>query len=409
MKRREFLLAMSAAAVAAQSGKTIRIDTDGMLMVNGERLFIVGSYQLPIATEPWKEMAEAGFNLIHTGANREELDKARAHKMYAWVTLGSIDPAKRAEGEARVRKAVEEFKSHPALLYWETEDEPSYVWKKPREARVGPQRIIDTCKFVKEIDPVHPFYLNHSPTNLVSTLRKYNAGSDIVATDIYPVVPHGIRESYALWEDGRQGDFLNPYISQVGQYADKLRQVGGPSRTALMVLQGFAWEQLREKDKDPKMILYPTQAETRFMAYQAIVHGSNGIVYWGLPYTPPEAPLWGHIKRVASELDQLRVELAARPAPLRLTRSYYDTGHSLDRGIEWIAKPSGNGVVLITVNADSNPVEVTFGGLEGWRRTTRVAEPGEVAIEGGRMRDSFAPFGVHVYRLQPVREFHSRK
>lgn len=400
---------MSAAAMAAQSEKTIRIDTDGMMVVNGERLFIVGSYQLPKATEPWKEMEEAGFNLIHTGANREELDQARAHKMYAWVTLGSIDPAKRAEGEARFRKTVEEFKSHPALLYWETEDEPSYVWKKPLEARVGPQRIIDTCKFVKGIDPVHPFYLNHSPTNLVSTLRKYNTGSDIVATDIYPVVPHGTRESYALWEDGRQGDFLNPYISQVGQYADKLRQVGGPSRTALMVLQGFAWEQLREKDRNAKMILYPTLAETRFMAYQSIVHGSNGIVYWGLPYTPPEAPLWGHVKRVASELYQLRAELAARPAPLRLTRSYHDTGHSLDRGIEWIAKPSGHCVVLIAVNADSNPVEVTFGGLEGWRRAARVAESGEVAIEGARMRDSFAPFGVHVYRLQQAREFHSRK
>jgi hypothetical protein len=85
---------------------------------------MVGSYQLPVATEPWKEMQEAGFNLIHAGANREELDQARARKMYAWVTLGSIAPAKRAEGEAGFRKAVEEFKSPPALLYWETEDEP---------------------------------------------------------------------------------------------------------------------------------------------------------------------------------------------------------------------------------------------------------------------------------------------
>lgn len=44
---------------------------------------------------------EAGFNLIHTGANREELDQARAHKMYTWVTLGLIDPAKLAESDAR--------------------------------------------------------------------------------------------------------------------------------------------------------------------------------------------------------------------------------------------------------------------------------------------------------------------
>jgi hypothetical protein len=39
----------------------------------------------------------------------------------------------------------------------------------------------------------------------------------------------------------------------------------------------------------------------------------------------------------------------------------------------------------------------------------RVAESREVAVEGGRRRDSFAPFGVHMYRLQPAQEFHSRK
>ena len=54
-----------------------------MMVVNGERLFLEGSYQLLKTTEPWREMQEAGFNLIHTGANREELDQARAHKMYA--------------------------------------------------------------------------------------------------------------------------------------------------------------------------------------------------------------------------------------------------------------------------------------------------------------------------------------
>jgi hypothetical protein len=65
--------------------------------------------------------------------------------------------------------------------------------------------------------------------------------------------------------------------------------------------------------------------------------------------------------------------------------------------------------VLIAVNADSNPVDVTFGGLEGWHRATRVTESGAVAIEGARMRDSLAPFGVRVHRLQPAQEFHSRK
>jgi len=48
---------------------------------------------------------------------------------------------------------------------------------------------------------------------------------------------------------GRQGDLLNSTISQVGQYADKMRRVAGPSRAMWMVLQAFAWENLREKDR----------------------------------------------------------------------------------------------------------------------------------------------------------------
>jgi hypothetical protein len=65
--------------------------------------------------------------------------------------------------------------------------------------------------------------------------------------------------------------------------------------------------------------------------------------------------------------------------------------------------------VLIVVNADANPVDVTFGGLEGWPRAPRVTESGEAAIEGARMRLSFARFGVHLTRLQTARKSRSPK
>src|SRR5207253_6798906 len=93
-----------------------------------------------------------------------------------------------------------------------------------------PERIIAVRKLIQSLDPNRLFYLNHSPTNLVSTLRRYNAGTDVVATDVYPVIPRGIRNQYALWPDGQQGDLLNESISQVGQYTEKMRQVAGPAK-----------------------------------------------------------------------------------------------------------------------------------------------------------------------------------
>jgi len=350
-------------------------------VLNGTRTFTLGLYQLPQGPNGWKRAAEAGFYFVHGALKADVLDAARAAGMYTWATVGSLQAPK---DEGRIRKLLGEWKQRPEILFWETEDEPSFVNGKPREVRVKPEVIKATYKLIKSLDPGRPVYLNHAPTNLVSTLASYNPGGDLIATDVYPVIPHGIRGQYALWPDGQQGDLLNTYISQVGPYVDKMRQVAGASRGVWMVLQGFAWEMLREKDRDAKMVRYPTLAETRFMAYQAIVHGATGLVWWGLHRTPPESGLWESIAATAKELQGMAAELAAAPRKVALQLEYHDTGHSLDRGVEWIAKPSGAGVVVIAVNADKNPVEATVK-LGGWKR-----------------RELFEPFGVRVWRIGEV-------
>ncbi|MGH7486042.1 MAG: hypothetical protein ACREMY_10650, partial [bacterium] len=248
--------------------------------------------------------------------------------------------------------------------------------------------------------PQHPLYLNHAPVNLERTLREYNAGADILATDIYPVIPHGIREQYALWPDGQQGDLLNETISQVGQYADRLRRVAGRSRAVWMVLQAFAWENLREKNRNPGMVLYPNREQLRFMAYQSLIHGANGLLFWGLSFTPPSAPLWADLKAVAQELAPLGPVLATDPIQTPLHVVYRENGHSVDRGIEWTAREDGRDILFISANADRNPLEVSFLGLRDYARVERVGEPGTIAIQNGAFDESFAPFGVKVYRVR---------
>lgn len=348
----------------------LSIDTDGMIRINGERVFLVGAYDLPKIAEPLKTAKTAGFNLVHV--NKQSIAAARAAGLYTWATTGS-----KPDG---IRQTVNALKDDPSLIIWEIEDEPTFVWKKPREIRTSPETMIAARKLVQSIDHKRLFYLNQSPTNLVPTLRRYNDSTDIVATDIYPVIPRGIRDQYALWPDGQQGDLLNESISQVGQYADKMRQVAGPAKPVFMVLQGFAWESI-QKQIDPKMLQYPTAAQARFMAYQSIVHGANGILYWGLHLGPPGNPAWQAAKAVAEELEPLAAELAARPLPSKVTINYIDTGHSLDRGIEYIVKPSGRGSLIIAVNADKNPVEATIKG------------PGACS-----RHETIEPFGVRLYR-----------
>ena len=407
MNRRHFLQTTALAAAAlpvtpsafAASSPTIRPDRDGMLRVRGKREFILGLYQTPKGDSALRAASEAGFNLINRSATRAAYDEAHALGLRGWSALGSLPTEKRAEAETRMRQTIETLRDHPALLCWETEDEPTFVWKEPTKLRTPAAQINDTAAFIRRLDPAHPLYLNQSPTNLVSTLQAYNPAADIVATDIYPVVPHGIREMYALWPDGRQGDLLNGSLSQVGQYADKMRAVAGPHRAVFTVLQGFAWEMLRDKDRDPAMVLYPTAAQLRFMAWQSVVHGVNGLIWWGLAYTPPEAPLWNDLKTVVRELAQFQAALAAPPVKLPLKLTYHDTGHSLDRGIEWLAKPLGRETLLIAVNADGNPVDVTFAGLGRFRKCESLIERRSVVWTNGQLREQFEPFGTRVWRL----------
>jgi hypothetical protein len=117
------------------------------------------------------------------------------------------------------------------------------------------------------------------------------------------------------------------------------------------------------------------------MAYQAIAHGANGILYWGLHLGPENNPAWQAAKAVAEELRPIAAELAARPLPASLPLVYFETGHSLDRGIAYSLRPTRDGVLLIAVNEDKNPVLVSFG-------KTCTAPP----------RVAFAPFEAKVFR-----------
>src|SRR4051794_15601934 len=363
MKRslsRRSIVGMLGGTVLAHDAQSASLDSDGMLQIDGKRTFVHGLYQTPKHADGSRSASEAGFQVIHAPPNKDFLDRAHAKGLRCWLTAGS--------DHAQIRKIVAQFGKHPAVLFWETEDEPSYQWKK-QGPRIEPEKIRAAYALLRKLDPSRPVYLNHAPTNLVSTLQAYNPGGDILATDIYPVVPHGIRELYGLWPSGRQGDFSDTHISQVGRYADKIREVAGPSRATFMVLQGFAWENLREKERDPAMVLYPSREQLRFMAWQSVVHGVNGILWWGVSYTPETATLWKDLRAIVNEMRSYDDALASKPErpPLQLT--YHDTGHSVDRGVEWIVKSTGR--LLILVNADPNPVEVTMEGLP-FRNSLRI-------------------------------------
>ena len=392
---------LSCGAALAQP-YALSYDTDGAILVNGKRTLIIGSYYAAKSDRPYAEMAEAGFNLVRAGSP-EQMDQAGAAGVMAWTAVGALDLEKRAESEAALRERVTAIKDHPALAIIETVDEPAWDWLK-KEPRVKPDVFAATYPILKEIAPEKLLYMNHAPTNLVATMKAYNSGTDIVACDIYPVNPGGLMTMYALFPDGHQGDLNNPEISQVGEYVDKMRQVTGPDRPLFMVLQAFAWEKLVQEtdvvEQREEKILYPSYNQSRFMAFQALIKGANGIVYWGSDFTPQPSQAWDDLKRVSREVADLAEVIVAPDPGVAVATTYHEMGHSVDDGIQMMVRDHGGYRYVFTCNADKNKCKATLAGLGDWKKCTVLNEDREVPLHGDVLTDDWRRFGVHIYRLE---------
>ena len=392
------LIANSCNEKKSEIRSNFSFDNDGMMVIKGERKFIIGSYHLPKTASPFKTLASNGYNYVKVN-DIVEINSALENNLYTWIYTNSIRKDKKEEDIKRIKALVNEFKDHPALLFWEIEDEPAFTWNSAKP-RVLPGQMQETYDFIKQIDPERLIITNHGPVNLISTLQKYNSSTDLVACDVYPVVPHGIVPSYALYPDGLQGDLLNPYISQVGEYVDKMKKVVNGSKPVFMVLQGFSWEMLKqEEERDTSMILYPTYEESRFMAYNAIVHGANGIIYWGTNYTPQPSAFMDVFNKVTRELAEMQDILAASTIDLNITKEYHELMYSVDTGVEFITKEVNGNSYLISVNSDKNPVKVTFSGLDKYKSVIVLKENRSIEINQGQFTEDYKPFGVHIYKL----------
>ncbi len=378
-----------------------KYDSDGMLLVNDQRVFIIGSYHLPKTETPYKTLKENGYNYVKVSADKSVLEKAQKYGLYTWITTGAIRENHGKEDSEKIRRIVKEFKNHSMLLNWEIADEPAFTWKSP-DARIKPQPMIDTYNLIKSIDGKHLVYTNQGPVNLISTLKKYNSSTDITAVDVYPVIPYGITPTYALYDDGLQGDLLNPYISQVGEYIEKMKKVAGQGSPIFAVLQGFAWEMLKkENERNPEMIQYPTWEESRFMAYNAIIHGVVGINYWGMSYTPQPSEFMDNLNKVTRELSDMQPVLSSREYDMGIEKVYHEMRYSVDAGIEVLTKKVGDSIYLLTVNSDKNPVKVTLKGLPGNIKTAEVLKENRmVDINNGELTDLYKPFDTHIYKLK---------
>ena len=257
--------------------------------------------------------------------------------------------------------------------------------------------------------------ITQAPLGSVASLVPYRPAFDITGADIYPVA----------YPPGQHSDLPNKDISVVGDVTKKMVDAAG-GKPVWMTLQ-IAWSGITPNQQRPGLVpRFPALQEERFMAYQAIVDGARGLVFFGGQLTqvmrPSDAQLGWNWTFWELVLRPLLVELTSPSILPALIAPVAQTAVTASAaGMELTARRSGNFLYVIAVRRGGTTSRVTFSGLPPKQGGGQLAvgqamfeyaqdplpppiQPDKqqfryVQVQNGSFKDWFGPHDVHVYRF----------
>jgi hypothetical protein len=393
----------------AQTGSVITVSADNILVINGRKVFPIGfspgppnNGKTPNGGDALQELRDAGALLFRMSQTTDwdstvvsnqmvALDWANQHGMFCWVNLREL--SKFAAGdtatEAALRNIVDTFRSHPGLGLWKNFDEAWWGGVSVADLQRG-------YNVIKQEDTNHPIVQTHAPRGTLQDLQPYNVAADILALDIYPVG----------YPPGANSLLTNKEISMVGDWTDFLGQVANGQKETWMIEQ-IAWSGVTPP---AKTLRFPTFQQERFMAYEAIIRGARGLMFFGAniagTLTPQDAALgwnwtfWNDVlKPVVRQLgdnsllaDALVITNSGLPITMSAT-TFPD--------VEFCVREVPPYLYIIASKREGATIQATFNGLPTWATTGELLyeSPRIVTVAGGQFTDWFGPFEVHAYRF----------
>lgn len=356
---------------AKPADNEVLLDASHHLIVGGRQVFPIGIYHV-LSPDDLPALREAGFNLITVPSARASYDMAD-RAAAAGIGLIVTSPTTRRDfWENRQAK----FGPHPAFVGWET-------LQRPDAKTIHPDITLALYQILCEVSPNHPVL---STLCYTETMAEYARSADIIVPWELPVpeLP----------------------LAHVGEVVAAAREATQDRKPiwALIQATGNSWatDKLLDPATDGRL---PTTAEVRALAYLAIVHGADGLMYYSYSLEQSikernynlrrDAPeLWAGISALNKELGALGPIIASRDDRV-------DFAPPADPAIHAAAWRQGDKMVLIAVNSSDHAVVTTFTCPEA--RATEL----ELAFEGrklttdrpGQFGDVFQPYQVHVYNL----------
>jgi len=370
--------------------------------------------------EELRGISQAGFNLIQSyrfevaspeWGNTNE--KARifldaAHKLGMKAVMGLIQDWV-ADGKLNlIRERVRALKDHPALFGWILYDD----LPQGGDGLPSPQQLLSARRAIKAIDAIHPIIV--ALPGEVDQDYEFRDVADIYMPDNFPVgfeaIPPGFPRD---WE-------IHP--EDVGRFIDGIYKVVGSKQKVMAQIQTYnlandslTWENLWKDAPTKDYVMprrlgrYPTRAEMRFMAYNALIHKSQGVLFCeyrhhynnydrhdgegGEDVSPRgNASQWQAMASVATELKSL--------APIFLAPdAKKNTVESETEGIEFLLKDYKNKLYLIAANPSVKKKMAAFTMSKPATTIKVLNEARSITPKGVSFTDQFDGYGVHVYEI----------
>ena len=392
------LASVPASGTASLSGSAA---PDGTLSVGGRTRFVLGlsNGPAPGAETPWgedglAEVVRGGINLFRIGPSFRswgENDIAEIERYgntlaalgaHMWVSLRDLALATPGSPEAaKLRRVVEALRRNPGLGLWRGLDEPWWLrWPAPA--------LTYAYRTVRSLDPAHPMLTIQAPRGTRWDLEAYSAATDAHGVNAYPVT-YGTRD---------------PRLHIVGEWTAMMRSVT-PSNAVVTTLQICSSGAYDPSGSGGYVI--PTFRQERYMAYDAIINGARGLIFFGggnrRCFTPADDPYswnWTFWRTVLQPLlaelgprTPLNRALLARRVPLRLRLS--DPGTQVD-----VRSPRDGELWVIAARHGTGTKNVRISGLPGWaKRAIVYREPRALRARNGAIVDRLAQWDVRVYRF----------
>lgn len=359
----------------------VKIDrVSGGLIVDGLPFIPFGFYAYsPVQPTLAEEEAVKGFNMMSPYQKIEgKTLKERKAYMDRCATLGmkvnynllsvaggggvghnSWGEKEREESLKMLRKEIETFRDHPALLSWYISDEPV--------GQGTPIALLEEAyNTVKELDPYHPVTIVFMSPWMA---EKYSHVMDIVMADPYPI-PNG-------------------EVLEVGNTASMLHDKFFLEKPVWIVPQAFGGNEWWERE--------PTAGELRAMTYLSMVNNASGIQYFirhGLNSFPKSTIAWNECGAMAMEIAEITPFLfSADPVP----ELNCDTEE-----IQFKVFHYEGSYLVIAVNTVNKPLafEFTLEDMKYSGSATVLFEDRKANISGGRCNDIIAAYGSLVYKIR---------